>query len=100
MSDSKEVGQPIIQFVPVILNNGTDNNGFPGLVTSSDNGATRVLEYTADGKVYHDRDAKRIAELPFEHIKMKSPNGTAFYLSVSDDGKPIFTPIEKAGDSK
>lgn len=100
MSDSKNAEQPAVRYVPIILKEGTDNRGFPGLITSSDNGVTRVIEFTADGKVYHERDAKRIAELPFEHIKMKSPNGTAFYLSVSNDGKPIFTPVEKAGDSK
>ncbi len=38
-----------------------------------------------------------IQQLTFEHITMKSPNGTAFYLSVSDDGQPVFT---KAGDSQ
>ena len=91
--------KPNVRYTPIILKDGTDNNGFPGKVTSSDNGATRVLEYTADGKVYHQRDTKRIAELPFEHIKMKSPSGRLFYLSVSNDGKPVFTPVKKAGDS-
>ena len=97
MSNSNEVGQPIIQFVPVILNSGTDNNGFPGLVTSNDNGATRVLEYTADGKVYHQRDIDRIARIPFDEIRMKSPNGTVFSFIVDDEGNLKGT---KVGDKK
>ena len=100
MSGIKNAEQPAVRYVPVILEEGTDNRGFPGLITSSDNGVTRVVEFTADGKMYHERDTKRIAELPFEHIKMKSPSGRLFYLSVSDDGKPVFTPVEKAGDKK
>ena len=92
--------KPNVRYTPIILKDGTDNNGFPGKITSSDNGATRVLEYTADGKVYHERDIKRITNIPFEHIKMKSPNGAIFYLSVSDDGQAVFTPVEKVGDSQ
>ena len=92
--------KPSVRYTPIILKDGTDNNGFPGKITSSDNGATRVLEYTADGKVYHERDIKRITNIPFEHIKMKSPNGAIFYLSVSDDGQAVFTPVEKVGDSQ
>lgn len=97
MSDSNEVGQPIIQYVPVILNNGTDNSGFPGLVTSSDNGVTRVLEYTADGKMYHQRDVDRIAKIPFDEIRMKSPSGTVFSFAVDDEGNLKGT---KVGDNK
>ena len=92
--------KPNVRYTPIVLEDGTDNNGFPGKITSSDNGATRVLEYTADGKVYHQRDIDRISGIPFDKLKFKSPSGAAFYLSVSDDGKPIFTPVEKAGDSK
>lgn len=73
------------------------NSGFYTLMCSKDNGKTLVPEYTSDGKIYHQRDINRIAKIPFEHIKMKSPNGTAFYLSVSDDGQPVFT---KVGDSQ
>ncbi|MEE6637773.1 hypothetical protein [Limosilactobacillus pontis] len=100
MSDSKNTEQPAVRYVPIILEEGTDNRGFPGLITSSDNGVTRMIEFTADGKVYHERDTRRIAELPFEHIKMKSPDGTAFYLSVSNDGQPVFTKVEKEDDSQ
>ena len=73
------------------------NSGFYTLMCSKDNGKTLVPEYTSDGKIYHQRDINRIAEIPFEHIKMKSPDGTAFYLSVSNDGQPLFT---KVGDSQ
>lgn len=73
------------------------NSGFYVLMCSKDNGQTLIPEYTADGKMYHQRDINRIAEIPFEHITMKSPDGTAFYLSVSNDGQPVFT---KVGDSQ
>ena len=73
------------------------NSGFYTLMCSRDNGKTLVPEYTANGKLYHQRDINRIAEIPFEHITMKSPDGTAFYLSVSNDGQPVFT---KVGDSQ
>ena len=72
-------------------------SGFYLLLCSDDNGVTWVPEYSSQGKIYHQRDINRIAEIPFEHITMKSPNGTAFYLSVSDDGQPVFT---KVGDSQ
>ena len=72
-------------------------SGFYLLLCSDDNGVTWVPEYSSQGKIYHQRDINRIAEIPFEHIAMKSPDGTAFYLSVSDDGQPVFT---KVGDSQ
>lgn len=73
------------------------NSGFYTLMCSRDNGKTLVPEYTANGKLYHQRDIDRIAKIPFEHITMKSPDGTVFYLSVSNDGQPVFT---KVGDSQ
>ena len=72
-------------------------SGFYLLLCSDDNGVTLVPEYSSQGKIYHQRDINRIAEIPFEYITMKSPDGTAFYLSVNNDGQPVFT---KVGDSQ
>ena len=77
---------PGMQVTPIILEDGTDNNGFPGKITSSDNGATRVLEYTADGKLYHQRDISRISKIPFDKIEMRSPSGAVFSFTVDDEG--------------
>lgn len=77
---------PAMQITPIILEDGTDENGFPGKITSSDNGATRVLEYTADGKVYHQRDIDRISGIPFDKIKMRSSSGAVFSFTVDDEG--------------
>lgn len=88
---------PDMQVTPIILEDGTDNNGFPGKITSSDNGATRVLEYTADGKVYHQRDIDRISGIPFDKIKMRSSSGAVFSFTVDDEGNLKGT---KAGDKK
>lgn len=89
--------KPNVRYTPIVLEDGTDNNGFPGKVTSSDNGATRVLEYTADGKVYHQRDIDRIGNIPFDTIKMRSPDGTVFSFTVDDEGNLKGT---KVGDKK
>lgn len=72
--------------LPVILQSGIDNENFPGLICSADNGKTRILEYTAYGKVYHQRDIDRISEIPFDKIKMRSPSGAVFSFAVDDDG--------------
>ena len=80
-----------------ILQPYVDENGLQQLSCSPDNGQTVYKEYGPEGKIYRQRDATMIQQLPFEHITMKSPNGTAFYLSVSDDGQPVFT---KVGDSQ
>lgn len=88
--------KPNVRYTPIILEDGTDNNGFPGKVTSSDNGATQVLEYTADGKVYHQRDIDRIGNIPFDMIKMRSPSGAVFSFTVDDEGNLKGT---KVGDS-
>lgn len=89
--------KPDVRYTPIILEDGTDNNGFPGKVTSSDNGATKVLEYTADGKVYHQRDIDRIGNIPFDMIKMRSPSGAVFSFTVDDEGNLKGT---KVGDKK
>ena len=60
-SGATPTDQQKLSLRPIILEQGFDTeSGFPGLVTSSDNGKTNVLEYTADGKVYRQRDADRI----------------------------------------
>lgn len=72
---------------PIILEQGFDTeSGFPGLVTSSDNGKTNVLEYTADGKVYRQRDADRI--WPYLQSKIgtaDSSGGTTSQTVTWDD---------------
>ena len=84
--------------IPVfILRPYIDENGLQWLSCSPDNGQTVYKEYGPEGKIYRQRDAEMIQQLIFEHVKMKSPNGTAFYLSVSNDGQPVFT---KVGDSQ
>lgn len=61
---------------PIILEQGFDSeSGFPGLVTSSDNGKTNVLEYTADGKVYRQRDADRL--WPYLQSKIGTANSSS-----------------------
>lgn len=102
MADEEKDTTPTGNYLNNIVLQGMPdpNSGFYTLMCSRDNGKTLVPEYTADGKVYHERDIKRITNIPFEHIKMKSPNGAIFYLSVSDDGQAVFTPVEKVGDSQ
>lgn len=97
MSDSKNAEKPAVRYVPIILEEGTDNRGFPGLITSKDNGVTRVIEFTASGKVYHKRDIERIAEIPFDQIKMRSPDGTVFSFTVDNEGNLKGT---KVGDKE
>ena len=80
-----------------ILQPYVDENGLQWLSCSPDNGQTVYKEYGPEGKIYRQRDAKMIQQLTFERLKFKSPDGTAFYLSVSDDGQPVFT---KVGDSQ
>lgn len=88
------------QFDQLILKPMIDpKSGFFLLMCSEDNGATWIPEFSSQGKLYHQRDIDRISEVPFKHILMKSPNGTAFYLSVNDEGEPVFTPVEKGDES-
>ncbi|MBU9696001.1 hypothetical protein KSL82_08915 [Limosilactobacillus portuensis] len=71
----------------------------PGKGCSYDNGATWTVIATPDGLMFHQKDTDKLSKLKFEKLQFKSPNGTAFYLSVSDDGKPVFTPVEKGDES-
>lgn len=73
------------------------DSGFYVLMCSRDNGKTLVPEYTADGKLYHQRDINRIAEIPFDKIEMRSPSGAVFSFTVDDDGNLKRT---KVGDSQ
>ena len=72
--------------LPVILQSGIDNENFPGLICSADNGKTRILEYTDYGNIYHQRDIDRISEIPFDKIKMRSPSKAIFSFTVDDEG--------------
>lgn len=76
-------------------------SGFYCLACTPDNGVTWLPQFTTMGKVYRKEDAKNfvplLQEWPIEKLKFKSPDGTAFYLSVSNDGQPVFT---KVGDSQ
>lgn len=87
--DSKK---PVFILQPYI-----DENGLQWLSCSPDNGQTVYKEYGPEGKIYRQRDADLIQQLTFDKFKFKSPDGTAFYLSVSNDGQPVFT---KVGDSQ
>lgn len=73
------------------------NSGFYTLMCSKDNGKTLVPEYTSDGKLYHQRDINRIAEIPFDKIEMRSPSGAVFSFTVDDEGNLKRT---KVGDSQ
>lgn len=86
----------------IILRDGYDTEtGVPGKGCSPDNGVHFNVYFTPAGLMLHQHDVKTISnKLTFEKLRFKSPSGRLFSLSVSDDGKPIFTPIEKAGDSK
>lgn len=86
----------VASILPIILKDGIDNVGFPGLICSEDNGVTRILEYTASGKVYHQRDIDRISKIPFDKIKMRSPNKAVFSFAVDDEG--IFKVTDSNGN--
>lgn len=86
-SGATPTDQQKLSLRPIILEQGFDTeSGFPGLVTSSDNGKTNVLEYTADGKVYRQRDADRI--WPYLQSKIgtaDSSGGTTSQTVTWDD---------------
>ena len=86
----------------IILRDGYDTEtGVPGKGCSPDNEVHFYVYFTSAGIMLHQKDAKMISNnLTFEKLRFKSPNGTAFYLSVSDDGKPVFTPVEKVGENE
>lgn len=72
-------------------------SGFYLLLCSDDNGVTWFPEYSSQGKIYHQRDINRIAEIPFDKIKMRSPSGAVFSFTVDNDGNLKRT---KVGDSQ
>lgn len=86
----------------IILRDGYDTEtGVPGKGCSPDNGVHFTVYFTSAGLMLHQQDTKTISKnLTFEKLRFKSPDGTAFYLSVSDDGKPVFTPVEKVGENE
>lgn len=43
-------------------------------------------------QTWHDQLPEKI----YQNIKMQSPNGTVFLLSVTDDGQPVFTKEDDA----
>lgn len=83
----------------IILRDGYDTEtGVPGKGCSTDNGVHFTVYFTSAGLMLHQQDTKTISKnLTFEKLRFKSPDGTAFYLSVNDDGQPVFT---KVGDSQ
>ena len=83
-----------------ILQPYIDENGLQWLSCSPDNGQTVYKEYGPEGKIYRQHDADMIQQLTFDKLKLKSPDGTSFYLSVSNDGQPVFTKAEKEDDSQ
>lgn len=86
-SGATPTDQQKLSLRPIILEQGFDTeSGFPGLVTSSNNGKTNVLEYTADGKVYRQRDADRL--WPYLQSKIgtaDSSGGTTSQTVTWDD---------------
>ena len=90
--DSK---RPVFILQPYI-----DENGLQWLSCSPDNGQTVYKEYGPEGKIYRQHDADMIQQLTFDELKLKSPDGTTFNLSVSNDGQPVFTKAEKEDDSQ
>jgi hypothetical protein len=42
---------------------------------------------TPFGIIFRDNDAERISKLMMNKLKLQSPNGTVFILSVNDDGE-------------
>lgn len=86
----------------IILRNGYDTEtGVPGKGCSPDNGVHFYVYFTSAGIMLHQKDAEMISNnLTFEKLRFKSPNGTAFYLSVDDDGTLKTTKVgEQIGDS-
>lgn len=82
---------------PAILKPMIDpQSGFYGLLCSDDNGVNWVYEYGAEGKKYHQRDIERISEIPFDKIKMRSPNKAVFSFTVDDEG--IFKVTDSNGN--
>ena len=86
----------------IILRDGYDTEtGVPGKGCSTDNGVHFTVYFTSAGLMLHQQDTKTISKnLTFEKLRFKSPDGTAFYLSVDDDGTLKTTKVgEQIGDS-
>lgn len=57
---------------------------------SPDGGKTLIVQEGTDGRHYHqETDAGRISELIFDSLKLKSPSGTVWKLSIDDEGNLI-----------
>lgn len=84
-SGATPTDQQKLSLRPIILEQGFDTeSGFPGLVTSSDNGKTNVLEYTADGKVYRQRDADRLWKYIMPKVTSYTTAGGLWTTSTGD----------------
>lgn len=87
-SGATPTDQQKLSLRPIILEQGFDTeSGFPGLVTSSDNGKTNVLEYTADGKVYRQRDADRIWKYIMPKVTKYTTAGGLWIIASGDLNK-------------
>ena len=75
--------------------------GVTGKGCSPDNGVHFYVYFTSACIMLHQKDSEMISNnLTFENLRFKSPNGTAFYLSVDDDGTLKTTKVgEQIGDS-
>lgn len=67
---------------------------------SPDNGKTLIVQEGPDGRHYHqETDAKRISQLVFDSLQLRSPNGKVYTLTAGDDGKlKLSTEEETNGD--
>lgn len=79
MTEKRYLAQEGTKFYPV-----THRDAVVGLDVASAN---------EDGLMAKGDKAKldKLQVEPIEGIKFKSPNGSIFVLSVTDDGKPVFT---------
>lgn len=77
-----------------------DATGLRGLGCSPDDGETKTVLATTKGFLFHQLDAKQLRPLleqeAFNVVRLKSPGGTTYQLTVTDDGKIKLT---KEGDS-
>lgn len=62
--------------------------GSRGVGYSPNGGLSFIVQENSNGRVYHQgNDDVKISQLVFDCLKLKSPNGTVFTLSVDDKGK-------------
>ncbi|KAF5440753.1 hypothetical protein HFC69_00420 [Pediococcus sp. EKM202D] len=68
---------------------GIDSTGLRGgnALGYSTNGTDFYSVITPFGIIFRDNDAERISKLMMNKLKLQSPNGTVFILSVNDDGE-------------